>query len=218
MQGFVAGVYSNVLRYGLHIPRVRQLFGVTHSVAASNQAGQHEVFRGASGIKTFESPGSLPRAWIVHRVKQVASEDELRAFVEDPRVDLPREAASLEPPPALESCDLPETAAIEERGYNRVRVRVKTACTGMLIYAETWAAGWEAHVDGAPARLYEPFGVFRGVVVGKGEHEVVMEYRPQSVRIGFILSALGWCAVGVVVWLARRGGHRAATRRWPNRK
>jgi uncharacterized membrane protein YfhO len=62
----------------------------------------------------------------------------------------------------------------------------------MVILSDTWFPGWHATVDGKPARIYEAYGVLRGVVVERGSHIIEMAYRPASVIWGGVLTAIGF--------------------------
>ena len=72
----------------------------------------------------------------------------------------------------------------------------------MVIAGETYVPGWQASVDGKPARLYEVYSALRGVVVDAGRHRVEMRYRPKSVLIGAIMTALGIAGAVVLYILA----------------
>ncbi len=50
--------------------------------------------------------------------------------------------------------------------------------------------GWEAHVNGNPQRIDEVHGGLRGIAVPHGESLVTLDYEPQSVMLGAILSVL----------------------------
>ena len=69
----------------------------------------------------------------------------------------------------------------------------------MLVFADTWYPGWQASVDGKPARIYPAYNVVRALVLDSGQHEIVMRYRPTSI----ILSAF-LCLIGLGLALAMR--------------
>jgi hypothetical protein len=177
LHGFAAGVSSILLEHEFHTARTRQLFGVTHTVGSMPRApGDEVVFVGASGLKVFRHLASLPRVWIAHDVRHAPSAEDIRALIRDPAVDL-RTLVALPDRVAVEQCpDSGESAHVEERRNNSVSLRVDAACRGLVVLGETWSPGWRASVDGAPAELLRPFGVFRGVVVEKGRHEIVLRY------------------------------------------
>jgi hypothetical protein len=50
--------------------------------------------------------------------------------------------------------------------------------------------GWKATIDGQPAEIYTGNMSFLSVLVPPGEHEVVFEYDPMGVKIGFWISLL----------------------------
>jgi uncharacterized membrane protein YfhO len=68
----------------------------------------------------------------------------------------------------------------------------------MLRVLESWAPGWTATVNGAPAPLLRADFLFMAVPVPEGPCEVVLEYRPASVRHGTLLSALGLIVLAVL--------------------
>jgi uncharacterized membrane protein YfhO len=72
----------------------------------------------------------------------------------------------------------------------------------MVIAGETYSQGWQASVDGKPARIYEVYSALRGVVVDAGRHRVEMRYRPRSVFLGAILTAIGFAGAVVLGILA----------------
>jgi uncharacterized membrane protein YfhO len=61
----------------------------------------------------------------------------------------------------------------------------------MVVLADAWFPGWNATVDGKPAQIYRAYNLLRGVVVERGDHEVIMLYRPTSVFIGMAMAAVG---------------------------
>jgi len=59
--------------------------------------------------------------------------------------------------------------------------------------------GWDAYVDGEPAKLWRVDYLLQGVFLPAGEHQVVIRYDPLSVKIGAALSAIGFLIVLVAV-------------------
>jgi hypothetical protein len=204
LQGYVAGVSNNVLLHELHTQRSQMLFGVTHWIGSKPDRPEQElIFRGSRGVQVFRNPGALPRAWTVHEAAAAASEDQLRILIQDPDFDLRRKVILIGDLPALESCPGEDEVRIEARESDRIRLAVRMSCRGMVVVSETMFAGWRSTVDGRPARLYEAYGTFRGVVVEAGSHSVEMRYRPVSVYGGAALTAVGVLLAAVAGCWAR---------------
>lgn len=68
-----------------------------------------------------------------------------------------------------------------------------------LVLVDTDYPGWRASVDGQRAAIKRANGAFRAVRVPAGEHEVVFEYRPASLLVGVVVTALGLLGMGALL-------------------
>jgi uncharacterized membrane protein YfhO len=59
--------------------------------------------------------------------------------------------------------------------------------------------GWLAAVDGQSTPLYRANGIFQGMVVPAGQHEVTLRFWPNSFRWGSWLSTAGLVAAFVLL-------------------
>ncbi|MBC8075521.1 MAG: YfhO family protein, partial [Chloroflexales bacterium] len=85
-----------------------------------------------------------------------------------------------------------------------VVLRPSLASPAVVVLADSYDSDWRVTVDGQEAPLLRANGIFRGVVVPAGQHEVVFRYRPALVYYGAlagIASLLACAAIGVL-------GHR----------
>ena len=73
------------------------------------------------------------------------------------------------------------------------RLHVTTACPAdrLLFVAQSYHPGWQARVDGAGCSVFRANGDFLGCLVPPGNHDVVLEFRPPSRRLGFLFSCIG---------------------------
>jgi len=60
--------------------------------------------------------------------------------------------------------------------------------------------GWQAAVDGRPARIYRADFVFQGLVLDAGAHHVVLRFDPGLFKVGGVISAVAW--LGAIAWVA----------------
>jgi hypothetical protein len=68
------------------------------------------------------------------------------------------------------------------------RVTIDAPHDGVLVLRQQQAKGWSVTVDGKPAESLLIDGVYRGVNLVKGKHEVVWRYRPQSLLTGALMT------------------------------
>ncbi len=162
-------------------------------------------------VKIYARVGGRGRAWLTDKVEVVASPEEalsrLRAMLavgEDGAVIEGRPASLTSGAPASGS---PGEAQIVAYTAERVVVHTDSSRPALLVLADAFYPGWQATVDGRPAKILPTNVLFRGVEVPSGEHEIVFMFQPQSWRWGVIFSG-----VGVVLWLGMvlvwRGGGR----------
>lgn len=116
-------------------------------------------------------------------------------------------------PPLLEGATLPESdegretpATIIEERPGFVSVRIGETRPGVLVLADAYYPGWTAAVDGRPTPVIPVDGMFRGVEIGPGEHEVNIEYAPASLQAGAITSGITLLVVLLALrpWRNRR--------------
>jgi hypothetical protein len=91
------------------------------------------------------------------------------------------------------------SAWLREDEGDRIVIEVTAKSDAMLLVSATWAPGWRATVDDAPASVLPANVALRAVPVPVGEHEVRLEYRAPGFRSGVVVSvatlvllALGW--------------------------
>jgi hypothetical protein len=156
------------------------------------------VFR--EPIRLLRVADPLPRAYLVDR-SLVAPEPTSFYVVGDAKFDpglevvLPTRQRPLEPQAGFSG-----GARIVRRLADRVELDVVATGEGYLVLVEAFDAGWTATVDGRPSEVLRANVLFRGVRVPPGRHTVVFAYRPLSVVLGLLLSALG-VAIGLAFWV-----------------
>lgn len=197
-EGYVAGVTSNLLRFGRHTPWAQRLYAVTHYIGREpNRPDLVELFRGQSGVGVFRLPDSLPRARAVHEARTLPDAEALALAMQKADFDPARVVLLAGEAPELERCE-GSKVTILAYAPNRVRLRAEMPCRGMVVLSDTYYPGWRAYVDGRRARIWEAYGAVRGVVVEAGSHEVDFRFRPASVFGGAALTALGLLMVALL--------------------
>jgi membrane protein YfhO len=93
------------------------------------------------------------------------------------------------------------TASVTDYAPNWVRVHTSAVGDAWLVLSDTYYPGWTASVDGQPASVLRGDVLFRVVPVPSGEHDVVLQFQPTSVKLGAVisLSSLAILVFGLVV-------------------
>ncbi|HEX8618944.1 MAG TPA: glycosyltransferase 87 family protein, partial [Thermoanaerobaculia bacterium] len=83
------------------------------------------------------------------------------------------------------------------------RVRVDAPRDGILVLRQQAARGWSVTVDGRPAQALIIDGLFRGVNVPKGRHEVVWMYDPPLFFAGCVMTIVTLLALQISLFVKR---------------
>ena len=143
-------------------------------------------------VKIYENLNVLPRAFLLANWQWQPDETAVLAAMQDPSFD-PRQTAVLlgkgENLTGLQ--DLSGLAEIISYAPEKVVIRTDAPQDSLLLLTDANYPGWQAALDGRPAAIVPADGLFRGVFVPAGEHEVVFEFAPRSVANGRVLSSVG---------------------------
>lgn len=183
-----AGAQGSLILRGLSL-----LDGRTsaHSSVTVSQRG--DLDRVHSGdVKVYQRIGAPGRAWLAHGLSPAADVEsaieQLAAPGFDPRTTVILEGeVPVRPPERTNSQELVEAVETEPE---RTTYRVNAGKLGALVVADTYYPGWQAIVDGYPARIERANGMFRAVLLDGGRHAVTFEYRPKSWQRGVIISLI----------------------------
>lgn len=168
--------------------RLIDLLGVRYIVmpniavqyAGALQQNGFPVVHRSEFVSVFENRGVLPRAFAID-------------------VPAPAPGADVQLPPDLHG----RVAPIEIAAYRNVFVQLKgTAQRAQLaVLTDNWHPGWTAVVNGVRTPIQRVEGTFRGIQVPAGEFTIELSYRPRSLTLAIIISALAAVTVsGLFVW------------------
>jgi hypothetical protein len=94
--------------------------------------------------------------------------------------------------------------------------RTQTSLPRLMVLCEMWYPGWIAHVRHAgsterwrPLEVYRTNYLVRGVMVPAGDNEIRFLYRPVSVMLGAIISAVVSATCLVLLARSLMQAHRA---------
>ena len=149
----------------------------------------------------FRNRDRLPRAWLVPRVEICPPEREERELTRlDPYAMALVERGAL----PLSGGEPFRPVPITRYAPGLVEIEVRTDRAAYLCTREIWAPGWTASDTGKPVAVVRTNGIFCGVYLPPGRHEVRVRYLPPGFRIGVAVSLLT-CA-GLALLVCRGGG------------
>ncbi len=166
-------------------------------------------------VKIYENLDAQPRAFMVYDWRAVEDVSAAVAIMGAAEFDPQRTGVVVggnvpDPPPSSGR----GSVGILTYRPESVSLHVSTDAAGLLVLTDAFYPGWEATIGGKPTPVRQVDGLFRGVFLPAGEHEVVLSFRPDSFRWGVLLSLLGiGLVIGITVWLLGIG---LRTRRHPS--
>ncbi|HEX7276140.1 MAG TPA: YfhO family protein [Acidimicrobiales bacterium] len=150
-------------------------------------------------VALFRAPAIPGRYFSPADARPVASDEEARRILGSLGFEMGRTVLVHDPGATATTGTAGQVEVLEQRA-TKVVLRVTRADPGWLVAIQTSYPGWTALVDGQKAEVERADYAFTAVPVGAGTHEVVLRYRPRSVRYGMIVS--GEALVLLVIWLA----------------
>jgi len=144
-----------------------------------------------SEVKVVENVEALPRAWIVHEVRQLPRGEAL-ALLATGRVN-PRQIALLEqqaPEVAPSANPERERVSLTVNAPDRIQLKVQTDAPGLLLISQSYDPSWHVDVNGEPTELYVANHALQAVPVPAGESSVVLRYESPMLRLGTVISAV----------------------------
>jgi hypothetical protein len=146
-------------------------------------------------------PEPVPLSLVVFGVTPVADESSALSRMAATDFDSNREvvvegAASSSTPGAAPMAVAPDAVTPE-----RWHAHVALTQPGFLLQREAWYPGWRARIDGADVPLQHADGLFRGMPLSAGDHDVEIFFDSTSFNRGALLSLAGMVVIIVLlVW------------------
>ncbi len=166
-------------------------------------------------VGLYENPRALPRAYVTYRAAPAPDTATLLERLSRDDFD-PLVLSYVEGEPGfVAAASAPARggpARVTRDEETVIEVEAELAAPGLLVLADSYAAGWRAQVDGAPASVRAANFLFRGVPVPAGRHRVRFEYRPRSVTAGAAASLGGGALLAGLALFARRRNRARAER------
>ena len=192
--GTTGGDYTFFVAEEPNAQRLADIFAVRYVLLAPGEAAPpwlKPVLRTPGGTVAF-NPTALPRAWVAYNWRQASTEPHdlalTLASTTSQLLDEPVIERAAAPPSGQTETPIP--ALITEDGPESVTVEATAHRPGYLILDDQVYPGWQASLDGHAVHWTPANESFRAVPIPAGRHVVRFTYRPASVLVGAIISAL----------------------------
>ena len=180
--------------------------GVAYVMMPSNGSlpGTTTVYN-EGGVAIAEVPGPRSFAYAAASVARANGPDEAAAMLAQ---------APLGPVVIEGCCPVGGSADVNvtSRAPSRVDLTVSAPSKVTVVVQQSFAPGWEATIDGRAATIMPANLLFQAVTVPAGRHLLALRYRPPSVTLGEITSALAALALLLVAVAPRLWRRRIRAR------
>jgi hypothetical protein len=137
----------------------------------------------------MQVPDTLPLVRMVTRVVQSDNPAADLAGIDIRREALCQYAIALPP-------GKPGTASLAQHRPGHIVANVSCSSPQLLVIAESYHPGWQCTIDGSRQRVYRVNGDFLGCTVGSGTSEVRLEFHPDSLIRGRLVTLAGLGLIG----------------------
>jgi hypothetical protein len=170
-----------------------------------------ELVHADQEVRVLENPEALPRAWLVHDVRQMSRAESLESLAAgsvNPReVALVGEQAQIPPLSEPDPDAKDEVTMVATDDPDTMQVRTRSSAAGLLVLSEVNYPAWQATIDGRPVSVLTVNGIFRGVPVPAGDHLVELRFVSDAMRTGLTISLITTVVILVALvatWWPRR--------------
>jgi MFS family permease len=134
------------------------------------------------------NPAAYGNAWFVSDLQYVHTPNEEMAALKriSPRrvaVTTDEFKAAFSGAPAHSDIDSTSTVTLDRYDANELHYTTRSPKAGVVVFSEIYYPGWTATIDGKPLPLGRANYVLRAAYVPAGQHKIMMEFRPHSVKV-----------------------------------
>jgi len=224
-----AGWTSPNRSYAAFLDQTEMIYPAPAALEGPAHRQDRERWLKTKDMQVRRNKAAFPRAWIVHGARLIRPLDESHPAARDALLERlgfrndPATADSLLPAADLKalayietddpkrlasylpgaSIDPAESVATRYDGSTRVVLEARLRQPGLIVLADTFDTGWRLTIDGRPAPVLRANLLMRAAFVTAGEHTLVYQYEPASVRVGALVSLAGLAALLGLVLCAR---------------
>lgn len=179
-------------------------------------------------VDIYENTQPMPRCFWISHYKKVSSMEEAFNILKQGEISLFTECiieseepisygekipetVSLTPKEDTDSSSEMVTASIQEETPEYISIQIKAPKEGFLVLLDTYSPGWKAFIDGELTQIFRTNGIFRGVPIPGGIHQVVFKYTSPGWDTGRIITLVAILLILLLLLVERFFNKRQAT-------
>ncbi|MFA5337248.1 MAG: YfhO family protein, partial [Candidatus Omnitrophota bacterium] len=182
---------------------------VASTITEKKFSNGYKLVYGDKQHRVFLNEDALLRVFMVHNIVTIKNKEEVLKIIASSH-DFSRTVILEEDVvdfivPAKNGKKINSYASIEKYEPNKVIINTVAGEQGFLVLLDCYYPGWQAFVDGNPAKIFKANYIFRAVRIPAGKHIVKFIYNPVSFKIGLGISvSVLLCGIILCVILRKR--------------
>jgi uncharacterized membrane protein YfhO len=180
------------LNVGTISAKLNDIFSVDHIISSykiNNERFELEKVQKEPTVTfyIYKNPESLPRIRFVTNVVNVQTVQDIENNLENTSYDIAN-SVMLENGESKKGQNPKYSIHLEKETNTNIVIKATVNTDGYLILADTYYPGWKAYVDGKEKSILVANLGQRALNLEPGEHTIVFNYNPDSLRIGLLIS------------------------------
>jgi hypothetical protein len=134
----------------------------------------------------YQNMTVLPKAWFIQKLTEMNTPESLIRKMNEISFNPASEALFIKGKGLNESVfDSSGSASLIKNTPNRIELKVSNSSEGFLVISEVYyPEGWQALLDNKKIEIFKVNHLLRGVKIPAGEHQLVLEFKPQTYYSG----------------------------------
>jgi uncharacterized membrane protein YfhO len=135
--------------------------------------------------------------------------ERVKSMIEDEKFDLNSSTVFLSDTKSKSEFTFPNVYILPENKFNvnkyieipgKLDISFHTNSQGYFVYSNTYYPGWEAKLNNKKTDIYIADSVVKGLIIPEaGDYHLIMEYKPKSFYVGFLITSIFVLASTILV-------------------
>lgn len=181
-----------------------------------DSGSNYEIVWEENGVIALRNNNYVPRFRFVENIINVSNIEEARQILWQERT--PKEIMDFDPRKTALVQDYnyankqfkTDDSEIEllKYGNHEIKLNTKSSNEGFLIFSDFYYPGWKAYIDNNEVEIYKTNGMFKGIIIPSGKHEIIFNFIPNNLFAGLIISLLSFTGIITIIFILSLNNRR----------